>query len=57
MNPSALTLRNLRKVYATGLEAVRGIDLDITEGEFFALLGPNGAGKSTTCLLYTSRCV
>ena len=39
MNPSALTLRNLRKVYATGLEAVRGIDLDITEGEFFALLG------------------
>ncbi|MBK8962244.1 MAG: ABC transporter ATP-binding protein [Candidatus Competibacteraceae bacterium] len=48
MNPSALTLRNLRKVYATGLEAVRGIDLDITEGEFFALLGPNGAGKSTT---------
>ncbi|MBK9951459.1 MAG: ABC transporter ATP-binding protein [Candidatus Competibacteraceae bacterium] len=48
MNPSALTLRNLRKVYATGLEAVRGIDLDIAEGEFFALLGPNGAGKSTT---------
>ncbi|MBK7540588.1 MAG: ABC transporter ATP-binding protein [Candidatus Competibacter sp.] len=48
MNPSALTLRNLRKVYANGLEAVRGIDLDIAEGEFFALLGPNGAGKSTT---------
>ncbi|HCK80597.1 MAG TPA: ABC transporter ATP-binding protein [Candidatus Competibacter sp.] len=48
MNPSALAIRNLRKVYATGLEAVRGIDLDIAEGDFFALLGPNGAGKSTT---------
>lgn len=48
MTLSALTISKLRKVYANGLEAVRGIDLDIPEGEFFALLGPNGAGKSTT---------
>ena len=47
MTTPALAIRNLRKVYANGLEAVRGIDLDIAEGEFFALLGPNGAGKST----------
>ncbi len=44
----ALALRNLRKTYANGLEALRGIDLEVAEGEFFALLGPNGAGKSTT---------
>ncbi len=43
----ALALRDLRKTYANGLEAVRGVDLEIAEGEFFALLGPNGAGKST----------
>jgi ABC-2 type transport system ATP-binding protein len=48
MTAPALAIRNLRKIYANGLEAVRGIDLDIAEGEFFALLGPNGAGKSTT---------
>ncbi|MDS4041789.1 MAG: ABC transporter ATP-binding protein [Candidatus Competibacter sp.] len=48
MTTLALAIRNLRKTYANGLEAVRGIDLDIAEGEFFALLGPNGAGKSTT---------
>ena len=47
MAPPALALRNLRKTYANGLEAVRGIDLVVAEGEFFALLGPNGAGKST----------
>lgn len=44
----ALTLRGLRKTYANGLTALRGIDLDVAEGEFFALLGANGAGKSTT---------
>jgi len=48
MTPPALTIRHLRKIYANGFEALRGIDLDIAEGEFFALLGPNGAGKSTT---------
>jgi ABC-2 type transport system ATP-binding protein len=48
MTTSALAIHNLRKIYPNGFEAVRGIDLDIAEGEFFALLGPNGAGKSTT---------
>ena len=48
MSTPALAIRNLSKTYANGLEALRGIDLEVEEGEFFALLGPNGAGKSTT---------
>jgi ABC-2 type transport system ATP-binding protein len=44
----ALRIRQLRKVYDNGFEALKGIDLDVEPGEFFALLGPNGAGKSTT---------
>ncbi|AOU98094.1 ABC transporter [Acidihalobacter yilgarnensis] len=44
----ALSIRNLRKVYAQDIVALKGIDLDVEEGDFFALLGPNGAGKSTT---------
>lgn len=43
----ALKIKDLRKTYATGVEALKGIDLTITEGDFFALLGPNGAGKTT----------
>lgn len=44
---NALTLENLRKTYKNGHVALRGIELDVDEGDFFALLGPNGAGKST----------
>jgi ABC-2 type transport system ATP-binding protein len=43
----AITVRGLRKSYR-GVEAVRGIDLDVPAGQVFALLGPNGAGKTTT---------
>jgi ABC-2 type transport system ATP-binding protein len=45
---SALTIRNLTKTYTNGFRALKGIDLDVPVGDFFALLGPNGAGKSTT---------
>ncbi|MCH8106643.1 MAG: ATP-binding cassette domain-containing protein, partial [Proteobacteria bacterium] len=45
---SAILIENLCKTYATGLQALKGIDLDVKEGDFFAMLGPNGAGKSTT---------
>ncbi|MDW7549490.1 ABC transporter ATP-binding protein [Pseudoalteromonas sp. McH1-7] len=44
----ALNIEGLKKVYSNGVEAVKGIDLQVQEGDFFALLGPNGAGKSTT---------
>lgn len=44
----ALTIRNLSKTYENGFVALKGIDLDVEQGDFFALLGPNGAGKSTT---------
>lgn len=47
-NILALSIKGLSKVYANGFEALKGIDLDVQAGDFFALLGPNGAGKSTT---------
>ncbi|NOZ51853.1 MAG: ABC transporter ATP-binding protein [Gammaproteobacteria bacterium] len=43
----ALSIKQLKKTYRNGVEALKGIDLDVDEGDFFALLGPNGAGKST----------
>lgn len=51
---NALEIKDLRKVYATGVEALKGIDLVVEEGDFYALLGPNGAGKSTTIGIITS---
>lgn len=45
---NALSIQGLRKTYANGFVALKGIDLDVRKGDFFALLGPNGAGKSTT---------
>ncbi|MCH1920277.1 ABC transporter ATP-binding protein [Shewanella sp. A3A] len=50
----ALKLDNLKKTYKGGVEAVKGIDLAVEQGDFFALLGPNGAGKSTTIGIISS---
>ncbi len=44
----ALSIKGLTKTYGNGFTALKGIDLHVAEGDFFALLGPNGAGKSTT---------
>ncbi|MBI1424407.1 MAG: ATP-binding cassette domain-containing protein [Gammaproteobacteria bacterium] len=45
---NALSITGLTKTYANGVQALKGVDLHVREGDFFALLGPNGAGKSTT---------
>ena len=45
---NSLEIEGLTKIYGDGFEALKGIDLHVAEGDFFALLGPNGAGKSTT---------
>lgn len=50
----ALEIKNLVKQYATGVQAVKGIDLTVEEGDFYALLGHNGAGKSTTIGIISS---
>ena len=50
----ALSLRQLCKTYSNGVQALKGIDLDVEEGDFFALLGPNGAGKSTAIGIVSS---
>ncbi|MDC0873312.1 ABC transporter ATP-binding protein [Gammaproteobacteria bacterium] len=44
----ALEISNLQKIYTNDVVALKGIDLKVSEGDFFALLGPNGAGKSST---------
>ncbi len=51
---NALSIRNLKKTYSNGFIALKGIDLDVEQGDFFALLGPNGAGKSTAIGIISS---
>lgn len=51
---AALSIKDLRKVYKNGFEALKGISFEVQEGDFFALLGPNGAGKSTTLGIVSS---
>lgn len=50
----AIDLINIKKVYKGGVEALKGISLQVKEGDFYALLGPNGAGKSTTIGIISS---
>jgi ABC-2 type transport system ATP-binding protein len=50
----ALSFHQLTKTYKNGVQALKGIDLDVEEGDFFALLGPNGAGKTTAIGIVTS---
>lgn len=50
----ALVLKDLKKTYKNGFQALKGIDLTVNEGDFYALLGPNGAGKSTTISIISS---
>ncbi len=51
----ALSLRQLTKTYRNGVQALKGIDLDVEQGDFFALLGPNGAGHDTDTALETAK--
>jgi ABC-2 type transport system ATP-binding protein len=51
---NALSISDLRKVYKNRFEALKGIDINVAEGDFFALLGPNGAGKSTAIGIISS---
>lgn len=54
MNLIALSLRHLNKIYKNGTIALKNLNLEVKQGDFFALLGPNGAGKSTTIGIITS---
>jgi ABC-2 type transport system ATP-binding protein len=50
----ALSVHGLTKIYKNGVQALKGIDLEVEQGDFFALLGPNGAGKTTLIGITTS---
>lgn len=54
MQVKALKIQNLAKVYDGNIHALKGINLEVEQGDFFALLGPNGAGKSTTIGIISS---
>src|SRR6201991_876505 len=51
---NALSVRGLTKTYQNGVHALKGVDLDVEQGDFFALLGANGAGKTTLIGILTS---
>jgi ABC-2 type transport system ATP-binding protein len=51
---NALTIKNLKKTYDNGNQALKGIDLSVKAGDFYALLGPNGAGKTTAIGIVSS---
>src|SRR5689334_11345006 len=48
MSQNLLEVKNLKKTYESGTEAVKGVSFDVKKGEIFGILGPNGAGKTTT---------
>ena len=54
--PYALSLRDLKKTYKNGYVALKGITLDVGEGDFYALRGPNGAGCPTSAPASTKHC-
>jgi ABC-2 type transport system ATP-binding protein len=54
MKTKALVINDLKKTYSSGQVALKGIDLEVEQGDFFALLGPNGAGKTTIIGIITS---
>ena len=51
---AAISIQGLEKTYPNGMQALKGVDLHVAQGDFFALLGPNGAGKSTTIGILSS---
>ena len=51
---NALSVQGLTKTYQNGVQALKGVDLAVEQGDFFALLGPNGAGKTTLIGIITS---
>jgi len=56
-DPVVIKMQALTKIYPTGVTAVKGLDLEVEEGQIFGLLGPNGAGKTTTIGMLTTRVI